>query len=125
VVGWHLSLGVTRVTVKVSLTGLAAAAARPWVAVGPLRADADHPQCGRAVQVDPIKPTLKAPGTKRLKVKCDESLSNFAFNFNLRRYSVFLYLDRTHVATVSGTRSLWDMGRGLHSSTFQLNLSRF
>jgi hypothetical protein len=29
---------------------------------------------GRAVQVDPIKPTLKAPGTKRLKLKCDELL---------------------------------------------------
>jgi hypothetical protein len=42
---------------------------------------------GRAVQVAPIKPTLKAPGTKRLKLKCDEPLSNFVFNFNLRRYS--------------------------------------
>ena len=39
---------------------------------------------GRAVQVDPIKPTLKAPG--RLELKCDEPLSNFAFNFNPRRY---------------------------------------
>jgi len=41
---------------------------------------------GEAVQVDPIKPTLKAPGTKRLKLKYDEPLSNFAFNFNLRHY---------------------------------------
>jgi hypothetical protein len=39
------------------------------------------------VQVDPIKPTLKAPGTKRLKLQYDEPLSNFAFNFNLRRYT--------------------------------------
>jgi len=39
------------------------------------------------VQVDPIKPTLKAPGTKRLKLKYDELLSNFAFDFNLRRYN--------------------------------------
>jgi hypothetical protein len=38
------------------------------------------------VQVDPIKPTLKAPESKRLKLKCDEPLLNFAFNFNLRRY---------------------------------------
>ena len=38
------------------------------------------------MQVDPVKPTLKPPGTKRLKLKCDEPLSNFAFNFNLRRY---------------------------------------
>jgi hypothetical protein len=39
------------------------------------------------VQVDPIKPRLKAPGHTRLKLKCDELLSNFAFNFNLRRYN--------------------------------------
>jgi hypothetical protein len=38
------------------------------------------------VQVDPIKPTLKLPGTKRLKLKCDAPLSNFAFNINLRCY---------------------------------------
>ena len=43
---------------------------------------------GRAVQVDPIKPTLKAPGTKRLKLKYDELLSSFAFKFNLRRYTL-------------------------------------
>ena len=33
-----------------------------------------------------MKPLLKAPGTKRLKLKCDEPLSNNAFKFNLRRY---------------------------------------
>jgi len=38
------------------------------------------------VQVDPTKPTLEAFGTKRLTLKCDEPLSNFAFKFNLRRY---------------------------------------
>jgi hypothetical protein len=38
------------------------------------------------VQVAPIKPTLKAPGTKRLKLKCYQPLSNFAFNSSLRRY---------------------------------------
>jgi hypothetical protein len=37
------------------------------------------------VQVDPIKPTLKAHGTKRLKLKGDQLLSSFAFKFNLRR----------------------------------------
>jgi len=42
---------------------------------------------GSAVQVDPIKPMLKAPGTKRLKLRYDVPLSNFAFNFNLRRYT--------------------------------------
>jgi hypothetical protein len=39
------------------------------------------------VQVDPIKPTLKPPGTKRLKLKNDATPSKFAFNFNLRRYT--------------------------------------
>jgi len=34
-----------------------------------------------------MKPTLKAPGTKRLKLNCDEQLSNSAFKFNLRRYT--------------------------------------
>jgi len=33
-----------------------------------------------------MKPTLKAPGTKRLKLKYDVPVSNFAFNFNLHRY---------------------------------------
>jgi hypothetical protein len=41
------------------------------------------------VQVDPIKPTLKAPGYKRSKLKYVELLSNFAFNFNLRRYTAW------------------------------------
>jgi len=39
------------------------------------------------VQVDPIKPKLKPPGTKRLKLKCDMLPSSSAFKFNLRRYS--------------------------------------
>ena len=39
---------------------------------------------GGAAQVDPMKPELKAPVNKRLKLKCDEPLSNFAFKFNLR-----------------------------------------
>ena len=39
------------------------------------------------MQVDPIKSTLKAPGTERLKLECDVLLSNFAFDFNVRRYT--------------------------------------
>ena len=38
------------------------------------------------MQVDPIKPTLKPPGTKHLKLKRDVLLSSFAFIFDLRRY---------------------------------------
>ena len=44
--------------------------------------------CGRAVQIDPIEPTLKAPGTKRLKLKCHDLLLNCGFKFSLRRYDV-------------------------------------
>ena len=43
---------------------------------------------GEAAQVDPINPTFKAPGTKRLKQKNDELLSSFAFKINLRRYTM-------------------------------------
>jgi hypothetical protein len=42
---------------------------------------------GRAVQVDPVKPVLEAPGTILLKLSCDGPLSNVAFRFNLRRHS--------------------------------------
>ena len=38
------------------------------------------------MQVDPIKPKLKPPGTKRLKPKRDMLLSTSAVKFNLRRY---------------------------------------
>jgi len=34
-----------------------------------------------------MKPKLKPPGTKRLKLNCDILYSNSAFKFNLRRYS--------------------------------------
>jgi hypothetical protein len=42
---------------------------------------------GRAVQINPIKPILKAPKTRRLKLKHDETLSIVAFEFNLRRHT--------------------------------------
>jgi hypothetical protein len=56
--------------------------------IGPGRrhAEAGVPHHGSAVQVDPIKSTFKAPATKRLKLKRDALLSDFAFKFNLRRY---------------------------------------
>ena len=38
------------------------------------------------MQLDPIKPKLNPPRTKRLKVNYDAPLPIFAFNFNLRRY---------------------------------------
>ena len=51
-------------------------------------------QQGRVVQVDPIKPKLQPPGSKRLKLRCVVPLSNFAFKFNLRRYSECIRLGR-------------------------------
>ena len=40
------------------------------------------------MQVDPIKPKLKPPRTKRLKLNCDVLLSTPAFKFNLRHYNL-------------------------------------
>ena len=58
---------------------------------------------GRAVQVDPIKPTLKPPGTKRLKLEYDEPLSSFAFNFKLRHYIMYAeYLAKVFQAAGKG-----------------------
>jgi hypothetical protein len=72
------------------------------------------------VQVDPIKPVLKAPGTKRLKLKYDVLLSSFAFNFNLRRY-VMVHAPTgaiMHVAKVARPEFLaWAYTRPLLSST--------
>jgi hypothetical protein len=42
---------------------------------------------GWPVQVKPMKPTLKAPGSKLLKLSYDEPLSKFALKLNLRRYN--------------------------------------
>ena len=50
-------------------------------------------QLGKAAQVEPMEPRVKAHGTKRLKQKHDEPLSNFAFNLNLRRYNWGLITD--------------------------------
>jgi hypothetical protein len=47
----------------------------------------DLDNTGEAVQVEPMKPMLKAPGTERLKLKYDNLVSRFAFKFNLRRYT--------------------------------------
>jgi hypothetical protein len=35
-----------------------------------------------------MKPKVKAPITKRLKLRYDAPLSNFAFKFELRRYAM-------------------------------------
>jgi len=61
------------------------------------------------VQVDPIKPTLKAPGTKRLKPQYDELLSSFAFKFNLRRFNKDLdALARRHCVLHHVAREIYE-----------------
>ena len=62
---------------------------------------------GRAVQVDPITPTLIVPGTKRLKLISDDPLSKFAFKFDFRRY--------TGEGTASASRS-WTSPTNRNSS---------
>jgi hypothetical protein len=42
---------------------------------------------GKAVQVVPIKPTLKTPGIVLMKLRYDGPLSILAFKFNLRLYT--------------------------------------
>ena len=39
------------------------------------------------MQVEPVKPKLKPPGAKRLKLKCDVLRLCSAFGFSLRRYT--------------------------------------
>ena len=56
--------------------------------VGARRALLRRHRRGRAVQIDPIRPTLKPPRSKRLKLEDNKLLSKFAFNFTLRRYTV-------------------------------------
>jgi hypothetical protein len=77
------------------------------------------------VQVDLIKPTLKAPGTKRLKLEYDGLLSDFAFKFNLRCYNKETTTDGADSGDVDDSTDAGAAGMGLHSSTVQPNLSRF
>jgi len=58
---------------------------RKWEARATVKGNRQY--LGGAVQVDPMKPILKAPGTKHLKPSYDEPPSKFAFKFNLRRYT--------------------------------------
>ena len=47
-----------------------------------------------------MKPKLKPPGTKRLKLKCDIMLSTSALKFKLRRYIVGVWLGMSLWVTV-------------------------
>ena len=64
-----------------------------------------------------MRPTLKAPGTKRLKLPYCELLLNFAFKFYLRRYI------KGNTASGGDKNATLETGRGLHSLSSQLHLS--
>jgi len=104
-----------------------------------------HRQPGRALQVDPVKPLLKAPGPTLLKLKCDGLLSNFAFNFNLCHYNLAsnknlrvklikhkayqLFVEMAKVPSARKDMAEYQrvaaLGRGLHSFPFLLNFRTF
>jgi len=90
---------------------------------------------GRAVQVDPVNPKLKAPGTKRLKLNYGGPLSISGFKINLSRYtkvnadfgSIFSTLLTGTSAKLEppevGGCSLYTQGRSFHLPIHTLRLS--
>jgi hypothetical protein len=64
-----------------------------------------------------MRPILKPPGTKHLKLNCEKMLSTFAFKFSLCRYK------KEGAAESGGGGGRRVRGRGLHSFQFPLNLS--
>jgi len=80
------------------------------------------------VQVDPIKPALEVPGTKRLKPIYDVPLSNFAFKFNLRRYlkAQLMLRDRgAHLGSMDVSVRLCEAGAGNCLVGFEVSGFRF
>ena len=71
------------------------------------------------MQVDPIKPTLKAPGIKLLKLEYDKPLSSFGFKIILRRYVKGVPLS----ITILAKDQLGNPKAGAYTCS-QLNLSR-
>ena len=70
------------------------------------------------MQVDPMNPTLKAPGSERLTLRCDYLLSIFAFNFKLRRYNEGTKVDgarsfqfTVQAQSIKRSLLLWDGAR--------------
>ena len=61
------------------------------------------------MQIDPIKPTLKPPGTEHMKPNYDKLLLEFAFKFNLRHSIEVL------VGVAAGDRVAWQLEAGAHS----------
>jgi len=68
-----------------------------------------------------MKPKLKPPGTKRLKLKCDVLAFKLCFQIPLAP----LHHVHRGVPVRQRGRGHLAAGRGAHSFTSQLNLSRF
>jgi len=110
---------------------------------------ASVPNFGRAVQVDPMKPKLTPPGTKRMKLKCGYAAFNVCFHIQLAPLHLGRACDvqahpRQRVRVPGAARREQERtrpnplgagaeavrppldcrpsGRGLHTSTFRLNL---
>jgi hypothetical protein len=77
---------------------------------------------GRVVQVDPMTPMLKPPGTKHLKLIYDILLSNFALKFNAPLHHGGQLV---HLPSDAGGQGGRVGGRGSHSLTSELNLRTF
>jgi len=58
-----------------------------------------------------MKSKLKAPGTKRLKLRYDHLLSIIGFNSNLRRYSVVLRGSNMRGVIAAGANFIRSVGR--------------
>ena len=74
------------------------------------------------MRVDPFKPRLKPPAAEGFKLQRELLRSSFGFDFNLRRYTM-APTDLVVALKAAGLTQV--TGRGLYSSTSQLNLSRF
>jgi len=64
-----------------------------------------------------MRPTLKAPGTERLKVEYEEQLSNFAFKIYLRRHIKVKHIQLSPEDRLGGTPLAGAYSRPLFSST--------
>ena len=62
------------------------------------------------MHVDPMRPRLKAPGYKRLKLEHEKRLSNVDFNFNLCRHTEAAGLASDDPRIVLGDQKIEDLG---------------
>ena len=56
-----------------------------------------------------MTPVSKAPGSTLLKLSCDGPLSHFAFNVNLRRYSMAYIMEKAGGRATDGENRILDI----------------